>query len=44
MDTDKTGTSSEAQRQRMIEFILRMIQQADERKLHNIYNFVLHIQ
>lgn len=30
-------------RERLIESIIRLLQDADERKLRNIYNFVLHI-
>ena len=37
-------TKDEAQRQQMIEFIVRVIQQTDDKKLRSIYNFVLHIQ
>lgn len=37
-------TKDEAQRQQMIEFIVKIIQQTDDRKLRSIYNFILHIQ
>lgn len=44
MDMENTSASAEALRQQMIEFITKAIQQTDDRRLRNIYNFVLHIQ
>ena len=35
---------NETQRQQMIEFIVKAVKQTDDRKLRNMYNFVLHIQ
>lgn len=43
MEQKNTGAEHDAQRERMIAFILKVIQQTDDRKLRNIYNFVLHI-
>lgn len=31
-------------REQMIELIVKVIKQVDDRKLRNIYNFVIHIQ
>ena len=44
MEQKDMRTKDEGQRTQMIEFIIKAIQQTDDRKLRNIYNFVLHIQ
>lgn len=44
MEQEDASRKRDKQREQMIEFIVKTIQQPDERKLRNIYNFVLHIR
>lgn len=36
--------NDEKERKQVIEFIIKAVQAMDDRKLHNVYNFVLHIR
>lgn len=44
MGTEKAQNNIEARRQWMIDFIVKVVKQTDDKKLSSIYNFVLHIQ
>ena len=43
MEQKNMSAGHDAQREQMIEFIRKVIQQTDDTKLRIIYNFVLHI-
>lgn len=44
METKDMKTQNQEQRKRMIESIIKIIEQTNDKKLQDIYDFVLHIR